>query len=528
MPLNISKNSVTSQSIPKSKKKVLLYFPSPLPYERNWHGVPLALLAISRLLDKQKYKINIYARHLQKNYLEEILNQGEDVVCLGISAMTGFQIHDGLKVAKAFKKKYPHIPIVWGGWHPSILPEQTVKNHYVDIVVRGPGDITFPLLVNTLYRRQSLKDIPGITFKQKSKIFSNPDAPPVDLRQLPSLPYHLIDVEKCVQNTEYGQRTIPYISSYGCPHRCAFCVEEIVNKRHWQPVPASKVLDEWAFLKKTYRADSIAVYDSNFFVDERRVTEICQGLIDRKLHLKWGNANGRAGQLSRYQEKTWKLMQKTGCAMILTGAESGSQNALDFISKDMNVDELITFTKRCQQYKIKILYSFLVGLPWSKNPQENNRFVAEEYKATLTLIDKLLKICNRNRYTYYIFLPYPGAPLFKRAVKLGLNYPKSLNGWSNYLMSPEDAFQETLKQKWISHHDAQLTAMLTQYIFGIMDRDTYDMLSNRINNFFGKIAFNIGYYIALFLVTLRWKLKFFELPLDYRIFSIIHRYGGII
>jgi anaerobic magnesium-protoporphyrin IX monomethyl ester cyclase len=512
----------------KLSKKVLLYFPSPLPYERNWHGVPLALLAISRILDKQKYKIHIYARHLQKKYLDELLADGNGAVCLGISAMTGFQIHDGLEVAKIFKKKYPHVPIIWGGWHPSILPGQTIANPYVDVVVRGPGDLTFPELVEALHQSKNLKNIKGITYKTKKRIVSTPDRGPVDLSLLPPLPYHLIDMEKCLQNTEYGSKTIPYISSYGCPHRCAFCVEEIVNKRQWRAVPSKIVLKEWQNLIKTYHADSIAVYDSNFFVDEKRVSEICQGMINKKMKLKWGNANGRAGQLSRYQEKTWKLMQKTGCAMILTGAESGSQNALDFISKDMNVDELVKFTQKCAQHKIKILYSFLVGLPWSKNPEENNKFVSEEYKATLGLIDKLLKICNRNRYTYYIFLPYPGASLFNRAVSLGLKYPKTLNGWSNYLMSPEDAFHETLKQKWISPHDAQLTAMLTQYIFGIMDRDTYDMLYPRIKSTIGKISFKIGYSFALILVTIRWQLKFFDLPLDYWFFSLIHRYGGIL
>jgi radical SAM superfamily enzyme YgiQ (UPF0313 family) len=310
MPPSSSKNSKTSLKTQSINKKVVLFFPSPLPYERNWHGVPLALLAISRILDKEKYNIKIYARHLQKNYLSEILNNSHDSVCLGISAMTGFQIKDGLKLAKAFKKKYPHIPIVWGGWHPSILPNQTVKSRYVDIVVRGPGDVTFPALVEALRLKKDLKNIKGITYKIGHKVITNPDREPVDLGLLPPLPYHLVNIEKCLQNTEYGKRTIPYISSYGCPHRCAFCVEEIVNKRRWKPVPAKIVLKEWQNLIKKYKADSVAVYDSNFFVNEQRVTDICQGMINKKMKLNWGNANGRAGQLSRYKDDTWKLMQK--------------------------------------------------------------------------------------------------------------------------------------------------------------------------------------------------------------------------
>jgi len=510
-----------------SHKKIVLFFPSPTPKERNWKGTPLALLAISRILDYEGYNIKIYAHYLQEKFLSKLLKDGKDSICLGITAMTGLQIHEGLTIAKIFKKKYPNIPIIWGGWHPSILPNETIKNKYVDIVIKAQGDITFPKVIHALENHQSLKNIDGLLYKKNGKIIETKDRGPTDLSKVPPLPYHLVDMEKCIQTTEYGLRTAHYISSYGCPHRCAFCVEQIVNKRTWTAVPAKTVINEWANLVKKYKADSIAVYDSNFFVDEKRVQDICKGILKLKLNIKWGNANGRVGQLSRYKTETWKLMEKSGCSMILTGAESGSQSALDFISKDMNVNEIIKFTKLCKKYKIKILYSFLVGLPWSKNPKENNKFVKGEYKATLGLIDRLLKICNRNRYTYYVFLPYPGAPLYNRAVELGLNTPKSLDQWSTWLMSPEDPFKETISQKWISRQDARLTAMLTQYIFGIMDRDTFTMIYPRLKNPIQKLLFFCSYYIALLLVTIRWKLKFFKFPIDYCLFSLVHHYSSI-
>ncbi|MFA7301114.1 MAG: radical SAM protein [Candidatus Shapirobacteria bacterium] len=513
-----------------NKSSVVLYFPTPFPYHRPWKGVPLAVLAISRVLDKEGYNIKIYAPFLQKNPLKELLNytKKHKVICLGVSTMTGFQIHDGLKISRSFKNKFKNIPIVWGGWHPSILPTETVKNKYIDIVVRGQGDETFPKLVHSIEDKKSLRKINGLTYKSKGKIISTPDSTPVNLNTLPPIPYHLIDISKCLFGTEYGQKTIPYISSYGCPHRCGFCVEEVVNKRHWTSLSAQQIFNEWRDLSKKYSIDSVAVYDSNFFVNENRVNELCKLLIKNKLKIKWGNANGRVRQLSQYKPETWELMKKTGCAMILTGAESGNQKALNLISKDMNVDEIIKFTKLCHKYKIKILYSFLVGLPWSKDSSENKEFVGNEYKSTLTLIDKLLKISTKNRYTYYVFLPYPGAPLFHRAVSFGYKPPTSLTGWSNYLMSPEDAFQSILRQKWISPKQATMTAMLTQYIFGLMDQDTIKILQNRISSKIGKTLFNIAYTIGLKLVKLRWKYKYFDFPLDYWLFTQVHKYAGLI
>ena len=509
-------------------KKVTLFFPTPFPYFRPWKGVPLSLLAISRVLDKQGYKIKIISRFLSDSPEEEVLREVKDSLCLGISAMTGFQIYDGLKIARLVKKAYPKIPIVWGGWHPSILTEQTLKDKNVDIVVAGQGDRTFPELVEALRKGKSLKGISGIVYKQNGKIITNLPRPLEDINNLPPLPYHLVDIEKCIFGTEYGKRTIPYISSYGCPHRCGFCVEQIVNKRKWVAVKAEKVVEEWQFLVKKYRADSIAVYDSNFFVDKKRVYDICRGLLKKRIKIKWGNANGRVPQLVRYEPEIWEAMEKSGCSMILTGAESGSQEALDFIEKDMNVEEIDKFTRLCKKYHIKILYSFLVGLPWSKNPKENKKFIDQEYKSTLALIESLLKISKRNRFTYYIFLPYPGAPLFNRAVDLGLKTPRSLKGWSTYLMSPEDAFKTSVRQRWITPKQARLTAMLTQYIFGLMDLDTYDVLCLRAPAGIKRTIFVLAYRIGLGLAKLRWRLKFFDLPLDYWVFTLVHKYGGLI
>ncbi len=509
-------------------KKIVLYFPTPFPYFRPWSGAPLSLLAISRVLVKEGYEIKILSRFFSDNPEREVLEEVQDSICLGISAMTGFQIHDGLKIARLVKKKYPKKPIVWGGWHPSILPRQTAADKHVDIVVNGQGDITFPKLVHALEKSRSPKDIPGITYKDGQKIISTPTCPLQDINDLPALPYHLIDVEKCLFGTEYGKRTLAYISSYGCPYRCGFCVEQIVNKRKWTAIKAERVVEEWENLVKKYHVDSIAVYDSNFFVDKQRVYDICRGLLKKKIKLKWGNANGRIPQLAKYEPEVWEVMEKSGCSMILTGAESGSQNALDFIAKDMNVEEIIKFTRLCKKYHIKMLYSFLVGLPWSKDLKENKKFMDEEYKSTLSLIDSLLKVSKKNRFTYYIFLPYPGAPLFDRAVKLGLKIPRTLKGWSTYLMSPEDAFKISMNQRWISAKQARLTAMLTQYIFGLMDEDTFEVLKSRVPKGAKRKLFVTFFTIGLSLAKLRWRFKFFGFPLDYWVFTFFHKYGGLI
>lgn len=509
------------------KNKIILFFPAPFSYNRPWKGVPLSLLAISRLLNKEQFEIKIISRFLNSDPEDDIAKNIKDSLCLGITAMTGFQILDGLKIAKLARKANPKLPIIWGGWHPSILPKQTLESQYVDLVIRGCGDRSFYETVNCLRYGRSLDRVRGIGFKKDGKLIFTEERPLEEINSLPRLPYNLIDIEKCLINTEYGERTLSYISSYGCPFRCGFCVEQVVNQRAWVAVSAENVVEEWKELAGRYQIDSIAIYDSNFFVDEKRVYDICLGLLKNKIKLKWGNANGRVSQLVRYNTETWEMMQKSGCSMILTGAESGSQRALNLISKDLKVNETVKLTKICKKYQIKLLFSFLIGLPWSKDLRENQELVKEEFNKTLDLINKLLSVCKCNRFTYYLFLPYPGAAIFNRAIKFGLRIPKTFGGWGNYLLTPEDAFRISISQKWISLKQSRRVAMLSQYIFGLMDQSYYHVLRSRVSGRL-KLLFLFFYKIGQVIVNLRWRLKYFDLPIDYWIFTKIRKYSKLV
>lgn len=509
-------------------KKVTLFFPTPFPYSRPYHGMPLSLLAISRLLVQNGYDVRIIARHLCDDVEKEVLTHAKDSVCFGVSAMTGFQLYDGLRLSSVVRKHFPKLPIVWGGWHPSILPNETACDPHVDVVVRGYGDRTFYELVQALENGGDLGRIPGLAYRQGDRVVQTPERPLEDLDGLPPTPYHLVDLEKCIWDTELGRRTLNHISSYGCPHRCGFCVEPIVNKRIWKAFSAERVVDEWAYLIKKYNGDSISVIDSNFFTDKRRAYDIATGLLKRNIKIKWGSANGRVPQMVKFEPEVWEALERSGCTTILTGSESGSQEALDLINKDMNVEEIAKFTEMADKYHIKVFFSFLVGLPWSKDATENRRYVDSEYAATLGLIDRLLKISKRNRFMYYTFLPYPGAPLYHRALQLGMSAPTSLEGWSKHLVSPDDGFNIATKRQWMTPRQARLSAMLTQYIFGLLDPVTYEVLKNKVPRGPKRVAFIIAYKIGEAMARLRWRFKFFGFPIDYWIFTQVYKYAGIV
>jgi len=513
------------------KKKVVLFHGRASTFEKRINIAPLALLHISSLLVKDGFQVKIISDTLYDNYIEEALKECKDSVCLGVTAMTGSQIAEGLKISSLAKERYPQLPVVWGGWHPSIMPESTLKDRNVDIVIAGQGESKFFRLVKNLFGsdRHSLKEIPGLSFKDNGLLMLNNEFALEDMDSFPSIPYDIIsDIEKCFNKTEYGNRTLQYISSYGCPYRCSFCIEPVVNKRRWSGLSAGRVVEDWEYLHKKYGIDAVAIYDSNFFVDKKRVAVICEGLLRKGIKIKWGNVNGRIPQLVKYEAEIWKLMEAAGLKMILTGSESGEQEILDLIQKDANLEDIYKFSVLCNRHNIKILFSYMSGMPWSDDAGFNRRMVNREIKSMLSQVDKLLRITNRNRFMVYAYTPLPGSAMYEMALKYGFQEPKTLRGWSDLLYSPEDIFKGTsITQKWISSRQLRIITMLEQYIFGMMDLDARDWIAKSIDNIFlrnlFRLAFNAGYLLA----RIRLKLRIFAFPLDYWFFIKFRKRIGV-
>lgn len=291
-------------------KKIILFSPRPQK-EGRYPAVPLSLLAISRFLPKEEFEVKIIDSYSHEDYAGEVLLNCADALCLGITCMTGFQIEDGLQLASLVKEKYPSLPLVWGGWHPSILPEETIMSPYVDFVVRGQGERIFAELMHSLKDGLAYSSIPGLTYKKDGKPVSCPDREFEDINNFPALPYNMVDLEKYIVKTGLGSRTTHYFSSQGCPNKCAFCSEPLVNKRRWSGLNAVRVVDDIEWLVKSRDINGVILVDSEFFVNNERARQICKGLIDRKLGIKWGGVNGAIRDLIRFDEELWNLLKES-------------------------------------------------------------------------------------------------------------------------------------------------------------------------------------------------------------------------
>lgn len=493
-------------------KTILLYNPRPNP-DLKPLDLPLSLLCISRYLDKDGYDIKIVSENLYDNHFDVIRETARDSMIFGVSSMTGYQIYDGLKASKIAKEVNKNIKVIWGGWHPSIYPSQVLENPHIDIVIKGQGEKALYDVVKRIEEGKIYDGILGVNWKVNGKVYTNSDRILEPLDGMPPIPYHLLDIEKCLSESEFGNRTINYVSSYGCPFRCGFCCEQAVNKRRWVGLNAEAVVGDLERLEKVFKVNAVSMNDSNFFVNMQRSKAILQGMLDRKLTIRLGNIDGRTKQLAEADDEIWELLRETRCYSILTGAESGNQETLEIIKKDITVEDTIKFAKKCHDYGIKVVFSTLVGLPIPNLTfDEIAKKTDEQINSTIDMFNKILSLDNRHRGLMFIYGPYPGTPLYQNALMLGFREPKNLEEWGSFTLYKKHT-------PWITKKQAILVPMISSYIFMFLDSDTIIWTKERIKNKFKRKIFVIIFKVFTIIATLRWKYKYFGLPIDYYLFS---------
>ncbi len=489
------------------RPKIVLFNPIPSTISRRKGVLPLALLSIARGLDEEKYEIVIIDEAVE-SFPEEVM---QDALSVGISAMIGYQINSALKLAKRLRKLYPKVPLVWGGWHPSILPKETAASDYVDYVVRGQGEITFSELINALEGNKTLDSVLGLTYKVNGNVKSNPDRHLSDPNGFPPLPYHLINMEKYIHASEFGARTVTYLSSIGCPFSCGFCAEQVVYRKRWLPLSPERVISDFKYLKEQYKIDSIIINDSNFFTNEKRVVGICENMISEEVNIKWGNANGRADQLVRYERKTWQLMRDSGLKCILTGAETYDDGIMEIINKKATIEDTIQLAYIANDVGITIKFSFMIGLPIA-NRQVS---VDDEFMNIIDFINNLYEINNRNHFLLFLYTPFPGTPLYRKSIELGYKSPDSLEAWGGFLEGLNHA-----STPWINMDLAEKIYQ-TSFYFPFISNAAYDI----INQYPFVIRWMLLPFERMLYMVMKFRIKhkFFDLPVEFNMIKLIFK-----
>ncbi len=427
-----------------TKGKIVFLFPS---YASKEATPPLALISLAGPLVSQGYDVRIVDTAVEENVVEAVLEQIQGALCLGISLITGPMVQGAADVARAVKQHYPEIPVVLGGWHPSILPEQTLEADYVDYVAVKQGEMTMLDLAERFAAAAPVDDVPGILRKENGLPVWNRARQYPAVRDLPSrLPgYDLIDYDRYQQLT--GLRWLMYSTSHGCPYNCGYCSNASVYGRNLDVLPVEQVGDEVTYLVRKYGIGLMGLIDDIFFAFRKRSLQIAEAFIRSGLDFDW-YIQDRVDSWARMTPQQARMFRRSGLVRVHFGAESGSDEVLASIEKKANVEKTLEAARRCEEAGIRASFGFIFGLPAEGS---------DDLKATLDLIATIYEANSRADCYTNIFTPYPGSPLWPVSLEKGFRPPQRFEEWADF-------YPRITRLPWMTRREHARLQAIRQYL----------------------------------------------------------------
>ena len=396
--------------------KVLLYNPQAV-----FFTLPLALLAIGSELDPEKFEVVIVDARIDRDAENTILSHVDAAVCLGVTVLTGAPISDALRISRAAKRARPNLPVVWGGWHPSMFSRECLLDGAVNVTVRGQGEETFVDIVTRLAEGRSLEGCAGCTVRlADGTILENPPRALAQVDKFRPHDYGLIPVERYFELK--GKRQLDYISSQGCNFRCAFCSDPFVYGRKWVGLEPIRMAARLKELWDRYHFDDVNFQDETFFTKAGRVEALADRIVASGMKITWA-ATMRADQGIRLPEAVWARCKQSGLRRLLVGVESGSNEVLKRIHKDIKIEQVYETAEKMLRFGIAGHFPFIVGFP-----EESDA----DIQASLDCAKRLRSMSPDFLTPIYYFKPYPGSALVIEAVARGFRLPETLEEWATF------------------------------------------------------------------------------------------------
>jgi radical SAM superfamily enzyme YgiQ (UPF0313 family) len=396
--------------------KVVLYNPRAV-----FFTMPLALLAIGSELDPETYEVVIVDARLEADPVAALLSQLDGAACLGVTVLTGAPIVDAVAASRAAKGARPDLPVVWGGWHPSMFARECLAEPSVDVTVQGQGEETFVEIVERLIDGRSLEGCQGCAYRRADgSICLNPPRPLRPLGQFREHDYGLIPIERYYRLK--GKRQLDFISSQGCNFRCAFCSDPFVYGRKWVGLDAERMGRRLVELWHRYRFDDVNFQDETFFTKRERVKAFAEQIVESGIRISWAGTM-RADQGVRLPDEVWKICKQSGLRRLLVGVESGSPEMLKRIRKDVTIEQILHTAEKMLDHGLAGHFPFIVGFPDESD---------ESIEATLAFAQKLRSMSPDFLTPIYYFKPYPGSEIVTDAIRRGYRLPDTLEEWSRF------------------------------------------------------------------------------------------------
>lgn len=381
---------------------------------------PLGILILATYLRSQGFS-NVSCLDTQLDDLspEETVDRlavmRPDVV--GLTVWTDFW-YPSWKTAKLLRERLPEVTIVMGGPHCAVYPKETIEHSEADYVVAGDGEDTLLGLLRDLGRKRRVDDRPGLWRKENGAV----DPPSVamatvgDISKIPGPDRLLLPYKRYNSVINPNEFETTMITSRGCPHKCVFC------KMHVQKVyarPAEQVIDEFREIAELGITD-IQVYDDTFTWSKKRVIDICEGILDNNIKVRWAIRDRVKGA----DPEVYRLMNRAGCYRIHFGVESGSPPVLKASGKGITLEQVDYAVKIAREAGFATMAYYMFG------------FLDETYSDAMQTIRYSLTL-DTDYAVYAVLIPYPATTLYESALERKI-IPYDF--WLEYTKNPAPDF----------------------------------------------------------------------------------------
>jgi anaerobic magnesium-protoporphyrin IX monomethyl ester cyclase len=347
---------------------------------------------------------------------KEIARSGADVV--GLTAMT-MTLIDVLKTVSLVKEVRAETKVVLGGPHVHLFPEETIRLPGVDFLVLGEGEETFADLLKHIDDPERLGKIPGIVFRTADRVVNTGNRALIgDLDALPFPARELTNYNNYGSVLASGDTVTTIFTSRGCPFKCAFCDRPHLGKV-FRARSATNVVDEIQSCVKLGIREFL-IYDDTFTVDKKRVIDICDLIVERKLDIGF-DIRARVDTIN---ELMIKKLKAAGCVGINYGVEAGSPEVLKKLDKGISLDQVRNAFKMTKKHGIDALAYFMIG-----NPGETEKEIQETFR----LIEEL----EPDYLHMTVLTPFPATRIYADALNRGII---TNDVWREFAENPDKDF----------------------------------------------------------------------------------------
>lgn len=252
--------------------------------------------------------------------------------------------------------------VVFVGPHCTVFPEQTLRDSKgsVDFVAIGEHDYTILDIVKALESNQDMANVPGIAFMDGGTFVQTAKRPFVEnLDELPFMAWHQLDVNQ-YHNHTYAFPYIDMISGRGCPNKCTFCLwPQTMTGQRYRFRSAENVFEEMMYHAEHLPIKEIFFEDDTLTANKTRLRKLCELLINSPRKIMW-SCNSRC-DMNDFELLC--LMKKAGCRMLLIGPESGNQEILNNVNKNLTIEQIRDFVDKAKRAGLTTHSCWVFGLP---------------------------------------------------------------------------------------------------------------------------------------------------------------------